>query len=223
MSLTAIAFAVGLGVQVAPQSPNPVPELCEDESYPRCPEAHARSRRLLGLETIEAEADAGAEVYRAYYVNGHSYVRARGVDMPAIAFERRPGETPRVTVTTATGQRLQAQVSDEIWRSVREVSQRAAREAGPRLRWPDGVCLHAWQTTVEMTHSGVVGGNGQPFRQWSVIVCDPGPMTELGFEIADLAMTLLPQCQDIPSVIPHRNVVERIDECAWRHGRSDAV
>lgn len=91
--------AVMLAAMAAMQTP---------ASYPRCEDqgsrgedcgasAHARAEASLGLVSIEAEAEAGAEIYRARYVDGY------GRDMPAVSFERRRGESPRLVVYLEQG------------------------------------------------------------------------------------------------------------------------
>lgn len=96
MSLIAFLAVAAL----AGQEPAPVSRGClDDNGADRCvAENRARILADMGAPAIEAEAAAGVEAYRVLQVDGY------GNDQPVVAFERRPGASPRVAVYGRDGQ-----------------------------------------------------------------------------------------------------------------------
>jgi len=73
------------------------------------------------MASIEDEAASGAIVHRAFFVDGY------GRDMPAVAFERRPGQSPEVVVYGAQGRSTRAPVNHHVWARVVQEAEYADR------------------------------------------------------------------------------------------------
>lgn len=236
MSLIALAFAAVLGGQVpcadiwsdecrALRRENP--DCFDDNLTDRCAAAEqARVRELLGMASIEDEASAGVEVYRLLFVDGY------GRDMPAVSFERRPNEPPKVVIYGTEGRRMTGPVSMETWETVTRRSRFAEapppRPADPPLTAPGGeplagpgqeleevvICLHSWVATFEatMTHQG------RPMiRRRTEDSCSHGLTMAYAFEAAAFAAESLPACDRLKPE-GHRNDVARLNACLILHG-----
>lgn len=236
MSLIALAFAAALGGQVpcadiwsdecrALRRENP--DCFDDNLTDRCAAAEqARVRELLAMASIEDEAAAGAEVYRVFFVDGY------GRDMPAVSFERRPNEAPKVVIYGEEGRQLTGPVSMDAWDTVARRSRFAEalppRPASPPLSTlgrepPPGageaieevvICLHSWVATFEatMTH------DGEPLiRRRTEDSCSGGFTMAYAFEAAALAVASLPACDRLKPE-GHRNDVARLGACLILQG-----
>ena len=223
MSLIALAFTAAL----AGRDPEQVPRNCLDDDHTnRCDaEVQARVRAQLGMASIEDEASAGAEVYRALFVDGY------GRDMPAVSFERRPNDAPKVVVYGDDGRRRTSPVSMETWERVMQRSRFA--EAPPpsppppsRPRTAAGediddmvICLHSWVTTFEAT----VAHDGTPtVRRRTEDGCHDGLTMAYAFETAALAVASFPACDRLRPD-NHRNDVARLQACLILEGDTIAA
>lgn len=192
------------------------PDCFDDNLTDRCAaDEQARVRTLLGVAPIEEEAAAGAEVYRVFFVDGY------GRDMPALSFERRPNEPPKVVIY-GQGRQRSGPVSSETWERVVSRSRHAARaitEPAPKPDGPDDIviCLHSWLATFEATSDY----RGRPdIRRRTEDACHHGVTMEYAFELAALAVSSLPACDRLKAE-NHRNDVSRLAACLGLYG--DAV
>lgn len=180
------------------QTPAPAPECRDDNWRDVCEPAEiARVEALLGLTPIASEAETGAEIYRARFVDGY------GRDMPAVSFERRSGADPVVVVKGRDGRKLTAPVSSETWNRVRVESTFADRtlEAPIIAPAPSGrpvpplpPCLHAWLVAVEMANSLPDGRKVEPVRARTESTCRGALTTRYAFLLADEALKSIAPC-----------------------------
>ncbi|MGQ2990071.1 MAG: hypothetical protein ACT6RD_11745 [Brevundimonas sp.] len=190
-------IAVGLAAMALVQTPPSPPECRISQTDEAC----ARARRAAfearqGLTSIEAEAGTGAEIYRAGFTHGF------GGDMPTIAFERRPGESPRVVVYLSPDKQMKAPVPLSDWEAVRRAARFADRELAPDMGsiYPPGmtpphkVCLHAWSTWIEMANTTTPEGRDVPVRRRGESACGGELTATFAFDLAARAVSLLPDC-----------------------------
>lgn len=190
---------------------------CLDDNHTnRCDaEIQARSRARLGVVSIEDEAATGTELYRAFYIDGY------GREMPAVSFERRPGQPPMVVVYEDKGRRLTAPVSSDIWEEVSARAVFADRPLGEAERPLPGVdrdmigeriCLHSWVSTVEMANSSDYGFDLIPVRRRTEDSCHRGLATQYAFLLARLAVEAIAPCEAL-AVTGNRNDVTLLASC----------
>lgn len=191
------------------------PNCFDDNLTDRCAaEEQARVRALLGMASIEDEAAAGVEAYRAFFVDGY------GQDMPAVSFERRPGRSPEVVVYGRNGQRMTAPVSATLWAQVRSESTFADRELQPipsNSPWLPPMCLHAWVQTVEMANSNTSRSEIAPVRRRTEDACAAQLTTRFAFFLASEAVKAVPPC-DVLSEQRQRNAVTLLVTCSGLMG-----
>lgn len=208
------------------------PNCFDDNLTNRCAEAEqARVRALLGVPPIEDEAAAGVEVYRAFFVDGY------GRDMPAVSFERRPNEAPKVVIYGVEGHRLSEPVAMETWETVSRRSlfaeappphdtNRPVSTLGPGSPGNPGdeieevvICLHSWVATFEST----MARDGTPMiRRRTEDSCQGGFTTAYAFEVAALAVSSLLACERLRPD-DHRNDVARLQACLTLEGDTIAA
>lgn len=173
----------------------PVDRDCmDDDLRDRCAAAdRAKVEAELGLASIEAEAAAGSEVYRARFVDGY------GRDMPAVAFVRRPGQDPMVEVQGSGGRRMTAPVEPDVWDAVVARARFADRElvpvetaAGANALPP--ICLHSWVVVVEMANSRR-DREIAPVRRATQGACGGGLAMDYAFALAEKAVPALAPCR----------------------------
>ena len=199
----------------------PGPRECLDDNHTnRCePDEQARVRALLGMASIEDEAASGAIVYRAFFVNGY------GRDMPAVAFERRPGHSPEVVVYGFDGRTTRAPVSSETWEQIESEARIADRVMEPLIPVPEddpdevsiSICLHAWVQTVEIANAPRQRFAEEPVRRRVEGACDYGLTTRFAFRLSDLAVEQIPWCHRIDEA-NERNSVTRLTTCLFLAG-----
>ena len=208
-------FAVLFSLAIGGQTPEPIPsrDCRDDNGADRCAtDAQVRTRQTLGLASIEDEARSGVEAYRALYVDGY------GRDMLAVAFERRPGRSPRVVVYLADGKTLSGAAPLEDWRAVREGAAYADRRLEPLPKTDElDICFHAWLTTVEMANAPQGGERVVPVRRSQQSACGGELTTRFAFDLAARAVRLLPDCAVLKSE-DHRNDVTRLAVCGRLEG-----
>lgn len=196
------------------------PECLDVNDANRCdPEVQARVRALLGMASIEAEAASGAIVYRAFFVDGYDR------DMPAVAFERRPGQSPEVVVYGEEGRSTRAPVDYETWERVVRDAEYADRVLVPLSESsgadPDEesvvICVHSWVQTVEVANGPRERFVEEPVRRRTESACDGALTTRYAFLLADLAVEQIPWCRRIDADT-ERNSVTRLATCLMLSG-----
>lgn len=201
------------------------PKECRDDNHVnRCaPDDRARVVASLGMTSADAEAETGAEAYRAFFVDGY------GRERPTIAFERRPGEAPKAVVY-AHGRKIEAPASASAWDKVRagaRFADRALVELPPPVAKPGEarmprMCLHAWVTSVEIINAPVRDDRSDAVRSRTENACDSGLTTQFVFETAALAIQQFPAC-DALKADKYRNDVERLAFCTALYGDTIAA
>ncbi len=211
-----LAILAALAIQ---QSPAEVDRNCLDDDHTnRCDAVEqARVRALLGVAAIEDEAATGSEIYRAFFVDGY------GRDMPAVSFERRSGEPPKIVVLGEQGARLEGQASAETWAAVVSASRLADRVLVPLEPNPDEevICLHSWVTTVELANSQP-DFDRVPVRRRTESSCDGSLTTRFAHLLADLALKDLPSCAVLDPA-HSRNSVTLLETCLDLEGDTMAA
>lgn len=212
-----------LGWVLAGQAgPVPDPNCVDDNMTDRCSEAsRAATRQKFGVAAITDEAAAGAEIYRAFFVDGY------GRDMPPVSFERRPGQAPVVIVYGEAGAKLSAPVSAAVWRKVQDESVFADRQISDPAVSPDAngrpepklppICLHSWVQTVEMSNTRPGSWSLVPVRVRTEDACNGALTTRFAHRLADLAVEEIPPC-DVLDEDHQRNAVTRLATCLMLKG-----
>lgn len=215
MSLIALAAATLLAVW----APNPQESLnrdcLDDNGVDRCARL-AEDVRALGMSALEDEKNAGTEVYRIIQVDGYGRL------MPAVAYERRVGSEPQVTVYGHDGARMTATVSPLEWRSVQNMALLADRQIVP-LPEESGIislCLHAWLSTVEIANAADRGRPTGPIRRRTESACEGGLTSRFAFDLTAMAIKRFPAC-DILDPRAHGNAMTRLGLCV--HIRGDRM
>ena len=173
------------------------------------PAMRAEQLSRLGMATAEADAAAGVESYRVFFVDGY------GNDLPAFVFERRAGAGPMSVVYGANGKRLESPVSPELWNEVVARAEVADRELVPLPSDPNGppsLCLHAWSSTVEMTNSPVTRWRSEPVRRRTENACNGALTTRFAFFLAEQTLKAQPHCQALDPD-KQRNTVTLVATC----------
>ena len=193
----------------------PGPRECLDDDHTnRClPEVQARVRALLNVAAIEDEATSGAIVYRAFYVDGY------GRDMPAVSFERRPGQSPEVVIYGRDGRSTRAPVSADAWERVRREARFADRVLEPLERTTPGagICLHSWVQTIEIANAPRERFAEEPVRRRTEDACGGGVTTRFAFFLAEAAAEQIPWCERIDPD-HQRNDVTQLETCLMFSG-----
>lgn len=194
-----LLLSLTLAASAAAQS-RPSPRCRDDRGVNRCaPDQQARIRALFGVQSIEAHRDAGDQVRRAFYVDGH------GQDMVAIAFVRAPGHDPEVSVyfPQVPGEPplppLRAPVPQAVWEDVLRRSILFDRELIP-LPAPNPssgeivLCIHPWLYTVEVSDPADYDGPAARLRRRTEDACANGLAAPYAEELERAALALFPQC-----------------------------
>ncbi len=200
------------------QSENAFDEIFErgcgdDQGVDRCDEEiQAGMRDLYSWESAQSLTEAGITFRRMMFVDGY------GNDVVAITFFRKPGQSPRVEVVTPRGEKermhaeLSATVGGKDWDNIISRSklfdQKLAREV-EKDNEEAGIitlCLHGWFVVAEagdaaMMEPNLVGQRKMPakIRSDAEGACAKGLTVPFAFEMADLALKLLPECQSFPT------------------------
>ncbi len=199
----------------------PGPRECLDDNHTnRCDaEVQSRVRDLLGVASIEDEAASGAIVYRAFFVNGY------GRDMPAVAFERRPGQSPEVVIYGRDGRSTRAPVSVETWDQVVREARFADRVLAPlpdptdpdQGAPPVSICLHSWVQTIEIANGPRERFSEEPVRRRTEDACGGALTTRYAFLLADLAVQQIPWCHRL-NADAERNRITQLQTCLMLSG-----
>ncbi len=207
-----------VALMLAGQAPPSIDPNCLDDNHTnRCAETvQAATRQKLGVAAISSEAETGAEIYRAFFVDGY------GNDLPAVAFERRPGSGPTVVVYGLEGARMSAPVSAETWNRVRSESVMADRSladaATPNAADEQGrpppppICMHSWVQTVEMSNTRPERYQVVPVRSRTEDSCGGALTSRFAHLLADLAVDAIAPC-DVLDDAHQRNRVTQLGTC----------
>lgn len=207
MSLVVFAAVAALGAQ----EPAVSPDCRDDNGVNRCDgERQSQMQASLGVASIEDEAASGAEVYRAFFVDGY------GRDMPAVAFERRAGASPVVTIYGGNGERMSAPVSTAAWNRVKREARFADRQLQPTGQVGDerSLCFHSWMSTVEMANST---GSREPVRRRTEDACNRGLTIDYAYALAEIAVEAIPPCDALDQE-KQRNHVTTLATCLGLKG-----
>jgi hypothetical protein len=208
-------LAVALFAIVTLQQAPAVDRDCVNDQLDRCGSGQQdRVRAALAMAAIEAESAAGAEVYRAFFIDGY------GRDMPGIAFERRHGAPPEVVVYGLEGVRMSAEVSTAIWLDVQNRARFATRELTPppgEGDEPFNICLHPWVYTVEITNAAERGVPNPEIKRRTEDSCQGGLTARFANDLAALAIKKFPAC-DALDADEHRNDIARLEVCGRFRG-----
>ena len=176
------------------------PAVCDAEhETPECAaEQIAEATRNLSLPPIQAEFDAGVQVYRAVFNGGD-----RG--QPAISFERRLGRSPELVLYGAGGQTLRREVGVDIWETVVERSRYVGRKLEP-IPGRSISCLVSWDVVVQIASPRQIQPNENADLIRSLPIYSAGPLEadqnsceggltwDYGAFLADLACEEIPEC-----------------------------
>lgn len=209
-----MSVLIGVAALILAQDPVVSRDCFDDNGVDRCAsDGQAATRALLGVASIEDEATSGAEVYRAFYVDGY------GREMPAIAFERRPGASPVVTVYGFNGQTLSGPVSMATWNRVRAESRFADRqlEELPSVSGFPPMCLHSWVSTVEMSNSTPERFRLAPVRRRTEDACSDGLTVRFAFRLAEIAVETIAPCDQLEAT-RYRSYVNILAACMALRG-----
>ena len=186
----------------------------DDNLTDRCrADQQEKVRAMCGVASREEEAAAGAEIYRAFFVDGY------GRDMPVVAFERRRGQAPQAVVYGSGGLRISAPLSAAAWARVRGDAAFADRklEPLPAQGGEVGLCLHSWVQTVEMANSTPARWRVEHVRRRTEDACSGGLTTRFAFELADMAVEAIHPC-DALDIDQQRNRITQLATCLSLEG-----
>ena len=213
-----------IAAATAGAAPRPTHQDCRGDKRIACWEAERRTRiqQLFGTRPIEDYAGVGAQLRRAYYVDG--YAR----DVVAIEFVRAPGADPTVVVrfpdagSERPRQPLTAPIPLAEWNSLLEASRlfdRALVKA-PEPRKPGDntitICVHPWTYTVEAADPPE-GDEPALIRRRTEDGCDGGNAQAFGIQAYKVAAKLIPPC-DLLNRDDYRNEAELLSTCGILEG-----
>lgn len=194
----------------------------DDRMVDRCdPAQHARVLSLFGLPQIETYVDSGAQVRRAFFVDGY------GNDVAAVAFLRVPGREPVVSVHfpsyAGAVPAMSAAVPEEIWRDVIERSAFFHRQLIPVPAInPNGACMHGWNFTVESIDPKGLDLLTPLIRRKTENACGDGLAGAYAFELAAAARSLFSYCRGL-GIRHERNDVTQLAACGTFRGDRNAA
>lgn len=214
-----------MAAALAAQDPYERPAACMEDPRSAACEAAERARlgTLFDVPAIEAEAAAGATVYRAFIYDGY------GRALVAVAAEARPDEPPKVVLSGAGGRRLTGPLTRAAWERVVADGLLADREVAPLppadppgLEAVEYVCLHGWVAAVEMANTETTRGP-LALRRKTESACGGDSLTlRHAFLLAEVAVQALPGCAALDPR-QHRNDPARLDACLDLRGNTLAA
>ncbi|MEP2809366.1 hypothetical protein [Parasphingorhabdus sp.] len=165
------------------------------------------------------------------------FVDGYGNDVVAIEFARKPGRSPRVKIETPKSPEgiqpaeLSAGIGQRDWSQIigrsRLFDQKLARELEKSKADGSGeitICLHGWFIVAEAGDAeslqpNVVGQQIKPasIRRDAESACAGGLTVPYAFQMADVALKLLPECQSIEKESV-RNVPKLLARCNLMRG-----
>ncbi len=184
----------------------------DDRGADRCTAA-ARQTQLgaYGIPAIEAVAASGAELVRAFFVDGY------GRDAGLVSFIRGPAAEPRVEWRTPrTDKRepalLSAIVPLSAWEELRADGWHFDRDLVEQAaNGPPSICLHAWMVRVEAVDAA------SKVRSRIDGACGDSLAVRYGFQLAAAAIAAMPSCALLEAG-KTRNDVTRLAECGLLAG-----
>lgn len=208
-----IAGILALGIVTSASTARAQGSKCTDDTgQDRCAaEAQQKQQSAYGLDAIEELATKGAQVVRAYFVDGY------GRDAGLVNFVRDPASEPRVewlqprsNGSGAPRALLSGVVSLATWEALQADGQMFDRQLVPK---PEDltICLHGWMVRVETVDAG-----GKS-RRSTQSACDQGLTVQYGFKVAKAAVESLPSCSLLDPERT-RNDVTRLSECTLLTG-----
>jgi hypothetical protein len=220
----------------------PSRECSDDNGVDRCAaEQQRRVRELFGVPPIEELQKAGAEVRRAFFVDGY------GRDQIALTFIRARGRDPMVTIhflQPADGPKrppIETPVPAATWKTALERGEHFDRRLVPvpipipAPRVPpvqpsaDGSvsalddpptlrsCFDSWAVTVESVEAQARSPGQPKVRRMRQDSCGDSLAVDYAFELATLALPLFPFCAALGPEW-HRNDVTRLTSCGLLQG-----
>jgi len=213
-------LAVFLGCPAYPQTSldQPLsPQACRDGNFQdRCTSGNfGRVLGMFAMASAEAEAEAGVEAYRVFYLD------AFGEKKPPVVFERRVGAPPKVVVYGRT-RKIEAPATVEAWERVRarsEFADRALAPLPPGEDFPSGMCTDAGAVTVEIINAPHRRQRAAPIRSRTENTCGPGLTETFAFELVDLALDQFPTCK----ALIFGDAVDRLAFCTTLQGDTIAA
>ena len=178
-------------------------EPCDDYESPECAaEQIAEATRTLSLPDIQAEFDAGVQVYRAVFDGGY---RGR----PAVSFERRRGQSPEMVIYGAGGHILRREIGTDVWESVRDRSRYAGRKLEP-IQTLSISCNVSSDVVVQIASPHIPKPNENPNFPYAHLFagglieasqnsCQGGLTWDYGAYLAELACEQIPECDAMGS------------------------
>jgi hypothetical protein len=185
----------------------------DDNGRDRCAaEAQEKQQNAYGVDGIDDLAVKGAQVIRAYFVDGY------GRDAGLVNFVRGPASEPRVEWLQAHSDGagtpralLSGVVSLATWEALQADGRTFDRQLAPQPDAGPSICLHSWVVRVE-----TVDARGKSHRS-TQSACDPGLAVEYGFKVAKAAVESLPSCALLDPERT-RNDVTRLSDCTLLTG-----
>lgn len=186
----------------------------DDTGRDRCEaEAQQKQLNLYGVDALDELGAKGAQIVRAFFVDGY------GRDAGLVSFVRGPAFEPRVEWRLprpdgVAGPRatMTGIASLATWEALQADGKFFDRLLAPQS---DGVeptiCLHGWMVRVETVDAR---GKSRRNTQGS---CDSGLTVQYGFKIARAAVETLPSCALLDPERT-RNDVTRLSECTLLDG-----
>jgi hypothetical protein len=191
----------------------------DDNGQDRCATAALKKQQdAYGVASIEDLAAKGAQVIRAFFIDGY------GRDAGLVSFVRGPASEPRVEWlqvrsdgAAAPHATLSGVVSLAAWEALQADGQWFDRQFTPRpATEPMMICLHSWMVRVE-----TVDARGKSHRK-TQSSCDEGLAVQYGFKVAKAAIESLPSCSLLDPERT-RNDVTRLMECSLLTGDRPAA
>ncbi|MFC0202940.1 hypothetical protein [Novosphingobium soli] len=213
MRLVAAILALGIATTVVPVAAKD--RGCRDDNgAERCaPEALRRQEKAYGVEAIDALGARGAQVIRAFFVDGY------GRDVGLVSFVRGPASEPRVEwMQPLAGPaddprvRLSSVVPLATWEDLQADGEVFDRPLAPEPASAElSICLHGWVVRVETVDAG---GKSHASVEST---CVSGLVARYGFRIAKAAVAALPSCALLDPERT-RNDVTRLADCTLLTG-----
>lgn len=192
----------------------------DDSGVDRCAAEQQRLvRELFDLPPIEDLRASGAQVRRAFYVDGY------GRDLIALSFIRAPGRDPMLAVhwprNPGASSREPAQVllPQPVWAEVLTRSEHFDRELVPPTDDPNHLrmCMHSWVYTIEATDPPAGRGNAGSLRRKVEDACSNGLAQAYATDLARIALAAMPYCAALDPE-QHRNEATMLHACGLLEG-----
>ena len=198
----------------------PSPNCSDDSGVDRCSAEQQRLvRELFGVPAIEELQAAGAEVRRAFYVDGY------GRDLIALSFTRAAGSDPMLAVhwpgTSSSPAREPAQVllPRPVWEEVLTGSEYFDRDLAPRASDSGGpvICMHSWVYTVEAADPARGRARPGALRRKVEDACGDGLAEAYAVDLSRIALAALPHCAALDPA-QYRNEASMLHACGLLAG-----